>query len=171
MRIQFGGIHAIAALLLAAGCDGRISLQEHASTDQPWDVMIPEVDAWLHDFLSTATSSDASVVQFTNDGALSDTLLDDDVDFAAIVKKELEKRKQGVSEKCEACVVPVVVKVCKEAWAKLMTYCKVATDAKSEAACKHYREDPADFVVSRVLRASVNPIDGGYTYCWWRGQC
>lgn len=43
-----------------------------------------------------------------------------------------------------------------------MTYCSSATDDKSEATCKHYRADPADFIVSRVLRANINPIDGGY---------
>lgn len=58
--------------------------------------------------------------------------------------------------------MPLAVKACKEAWDTLMSYCADATDAKSEAACKHYREDPADFLVSRVLRANINPIDGGY---------
>lgn len=63
---------------------------------------------------------------------------------------------------CRDCIVPLAVKVCKEAWSKLMSYCSEATDDQSEAACKHYREDPSDFLIQRVLRASVNPIDGGY---------
>ena len=58
--------------------------------------------------------------------------------------------------------MPLAVKACKEAWDTLMRYCSSATDQQSEATCKRYKDDPAEFLVERVLRASVNPIDAGY---------
>ena len=51
---------------------------------------------------------------------------------------------------------------CKLAWDKLQSWCKAHTDDKDKEACEKYRADPKDFLVRRVLRATVNPIDAGY---------
>ena len=43
-----------------------------------------------------------------------------------------------------------------------MEYCKAATDPKTKKGCQAWRDDPSSFLLSRVLRATVNPIDAGY---------
>ena len=58
--------------------------------------------------------------------------------------------------------MPLAVGACKKAWQELMQYCKAATDPKTKKGCEAWREDPASFLLSRVLRATVNPIDAGY---------
>jgi hypothetical protein len=58
--------------------------------------------------------------------------------------------------------VPLAVTACEKAWEKLMYYCDHNHDPKSEETCKHYVDDPKDFIVNRVLRAGMNPIDAGY---------
>jgi copper oxidase (laccase) domain-containing protein len=59
-------------------------------------------------------------------------------------------------------VVPLAVTACKMAWQKLQNYCKSHTDEKSKEACEKFIADPKAFLVTRVLRAGVNPIDAGY---------
>lgn len=136
-----------------------------------WDSELPAFDAWLGDFLSSAHRGDIPATRTSTSSFAVVAIDDDDIDFTGIVKAEVEKRKPDIPGSCVDCIVPLAVKACKEAWDTLMSYCSSATDDKSEAACKHYREDPADFLISRVLRANINPIDGGYSYCWWEGKC
>lgn len=66
---------------------------------------------------------------------------------------------------CRECIIPLAVTACKEAWDKLMRYCEHNHDPKSDETCEHYKADPEDFIVKRVLRAGMNPIDAGYRYC------
>lgn len=59
-------------------------------------------------------------------------------------------------------MVPLAVNACKLAWQKFIDYCAKHTDDKSKTECDRYKADPKDFLVTRVLRAGVNPIDAGY---------
>lgn len=57
----------------------------------------------------------------------------------------------------------VAVGACKQAWERAMQYCSIAFDDKSKSSCKAWKADPQDFLDNNILRAPVNPIDGGKT--------
>ena len=58
----------------------------------------------------------------------------------------------------------MAVKACKVAWKKLEGWCKAHRDDKAKEACQQYETDPKEFLLERVLRATVNPIDAAYRY-------
>ena len=58
--------------------------------------------------------------------------------------------------------MPLAVGACKKAWATLLEYCKLHHDKKSKAGCAAFQADPASFLVPKVLRAKINPIDAVY---------
>jgi hypothetical protein len=60
------------------------------------------------------------------------------------------------------CIEPLAVGACRKAWAEALAYCR-AHHSVAERTCAEWRADPASFLVPRVLRAKVNPIDAVYT--------
>lgn len=60
------------------------------------------------------------------------------------------------------CIEPLAERACKEAWNALMAYCRDSTDPKVKQGCAAWCKDPASFLLSKVLRTKVNPIDAGY---------
>lgn len=60
--------------------------------------------------------------------------------------------------------MPLAVNACKIAWNKFIAYCDKHKDEKSQEGCDRYKADPKHFLVERVLRATINPIDAGYEY-------
>eukprot|EP01025_Chloroclados_australasicus_P026103 TRINITY_DN25942_c0_g1_i1.p1 TRINITY_DN25942_c0_g1~~TRINITY_DN25942_c0_g1_i1.p1 ORF type:complete len:202 (+),score=13.93 TRINITY_DN25942_c0_g1_i1:95-700(+) len=114
--------------------------------------------------LPTFTGFD-EVASFT---PLSDV---NDYDFRALVTDELQRRKPDISSKCTDCIVPLATSACKTAWSQLMKICDNTKREDILEYCDKCKDDPSIFLLDKVLRAKVNPIDAGYQYCWWRGQC
>lgn len=98
--------------------------------------------------------------------------LGEEIDFDSIVQDELHSRHQDVTESCTSCVVPPTSQACKLAWSKLMGICKGA-DPSSDLGkfCEASKADPQKFIIEKVLRAEVNPLDVAYKICYWKGDC
>jgi hypothetical protein len=66
-------------------------------------------------------------------------------------------------DSCRDCIMGLAVATCTQAWERTMQFCHFAFDEKSKQACKAWEADPQGFLLDNILRAPVNPIDGGKT--------
>ena len=75
-----------------------------------------------------------------------------------------QERPVEVCIRFRNCIEGFALATCKQAWARAMNYCDYAAlDQRSKRTCADWKKTPEHFIVNNVLRAKVNPIDGGKT--------